>query len=126
MGSTVKNSLLWVFEPIEDDPGFMRKRLFGFEAAYVDGLLCLSVGNGEEPWNGLLVCTSRDRHADLIREFPELAPHPVLGKWLYLSQTQEEFEALAGAVVEVVRRRDSRVGVEPAARKKSAKKNRFV
>jgi hypothetical protein len=74
----------------------------------------------------LLVCTSRDRHADLIREFPELAPHPVLGKWLYLSQTQEEFEALAGAVVEVVRRRDSRVGVEPAARKKSAKKNRFV
>jgi hypothetical protein len=55
-----------------------------------------------------------------------LAPHPVLGKWLYLSQTHEEFEALAGAVVEVVGRRDSRVGVEPAARKKSAKKNRFV
>jgi hypothetical protein len=118
MGSTVKNSLLWVFEPIEDDPGFMSKRLFAFEAAYVDGLLCLAVGNGDEPWNGLLVCTSRERHADVIREFPELAPHPVLGKWLYLSQRNEEFEAVARAVVQMIQRRDSRVGVEPGVRKK--------
>jgi hypothetical protein len=49
MGSSVKNSLLWIFEPFEDDPGFLRKRLFGFEAAYVDGLLCLAVGDGDEP-----------------------------------------------------------------------------
>jgi hypothetical protein len=118
MGSTVKNSLLWVFEPIEDDPGFMSKRLFAFEAAYVDGLLCLAVGNGDEPWNGLLVCTSRERHADVIGEFPELAPHPVLGKWLYLSQRNEEFEAVARAVVQMIQRRDSRVGVEPGVRKK--------
>lgn len=122
MGSTVKNSLLWVFDPFEDDSGFMRKRLFGFEAAYVDGLLCLAVGNGEEPWNGLLVCTSRDRHAGLVGELPELAPHPVLGKWLYLSQKHEDFEAIAGAVVKLVSMRDSRVGVEPGARKKKAKK----
>ncbi|CAB3727879.1 hypothetical protein [Paraburkholderia rhynchosiae] len=122
MGSTVKNSLLWVFEPIEDDPGFMRRRLFGFEAAYVDGLLCLAVGNGEEPWNGLLVCTSRDRQADITSEFPELAPHPVLGKWLYLSQKEEEFETVAAALVKLVRRRDLRVGVEPSAKKKPAKK----
>ena len=122
MGSTVKNSLLWVFDPFEDDSGFMRKRLFGFEAAYVDGLPCLAVGNGEEPWNGLLVCTSRDRHADLIGELPELAPHPVLGKWLYLSQKHEEFEAIAGAVVKLVSARDPRVGVEPSAGKKKTKK----
>jgi hypothetical protein len=121
MGSSVKNSLLWVFEPFEGDPGFMRKRLFGFEAAYVDGLLCLAVGDGEEPWNGLLVCTSRDRHAELTREFAQLAPHPVLGKWLYLSQREEEFEQVARAVVEAVKRRDLRVGVEPGVRKKRAK-----
>ncbi|MEC5409664.1 hypothetical protein VOM14_29445 [Paraburkholderia sp. MPAMCS5] len=120
MGSTVKNSLLWVFEPLENDPGFMRKRLFAFEAAYVDGLLCLAVGNGEEPWNGLLVCTSRDRHAEIIREFPELTPHPVLGKWLYLSQRDEQFEALAAAIVATVKRRDARVGVEPGAKRKKA------
>ncbi|CAH2928320.1 MAG: FIG00462619: hypothetical protein [uncultured Paraburkholderia sp.] len=122
MGSTVKNSLLWVFDPLNDDAGFMRKRLFGFEAAYMDGLLCLSVGNGEEQWNGLLVCTSRERHADLIREFPELAPHPVLGKWLYLSQRNEDFEAISGTLVKLVSRRDSRIGVEPGAKKKKAKK----
>ncbi|CAH2900092.1 MAG: FIG00462619: hypothetical protein [uncultured Paraburkholderia sp.] len=121
MGSTVKNSLLWVFDPLNDDAGFMRKRLFGFEAAYMDGLLCLSVGNGEEPWNGLLVCTSRERHADLIREFPELAPHPVLGKWLYLSQRNEDFEAIADRLVKLVSRRDSRIGVEPGAKKKAKK-----
>ncbi|WP_433695667.1 hypothetical protein [Paraburkholderia phenoliruptrix] len=122
MGSTVKNSLLWVFDPLNDDAGFMRKRMFGFEAAYMDGLLCLSVGNGEEPWNGLLVCTSRERHADLVREFPELAPHPVLGKWLYLSQRNEDFEAIAGTLVKLVSRRDSRIGVEPGAKKKKSKK----
>ncbi|MEX3763903.1 hypothetical protein [Paraburkholderia phenoliruptrix] len=122
MGSTVKNSLLWVFDPLNDDAGFMRKRMFGFEAAYMDGLLCLSVGDGEEPWNGLLVCTSRERHADLVREFPELAPHSVLGKWLYLSQRNEDFEAIAGTLVKLVSRRDSRIGVEPGAKKKKSKK----
>jgi len=122
MGSSVKNSLLWIFEPFEDDPGFLRKRLFGFEAAYVDGLLCLAIGDGEEPWNGLLVCTSRDRHADLIAEFVQLAPHPALGKWLYLSQREEEFEQVARAVVDAVKRRDLRVGVEPGVRKKRAKR----
>jgi len=46
------------------------------------------------------VCTSRDRHADLTAEFVQLAPHPALGKWLYLSQREEEFEQIARAVVE--------------------------
>ena len=55
-------------------------------------------------------------------EIVQLAPHPVLGKWLYLSQREEEFEQVARAVVEAVKRRDLRVGVEPGVRKKRAKR----
>jgi hypothetical protein len=122
MPSAVKNSLLWVFEPLEDDSGYFRKRLFGFAAAYVDGLLCLAVGVGEEPWNGLLVCTSQERHPAITNDFPDLAAHPVIGKWLYLSQTVESFEATATQLVRLVLERDPRFGVEPRAPKKPALK----
>ena len=49
----------------------------------------------EEPWNGLLVCTSREFHAALIRDYPALQPHPVLPKWLYLAQACDGFEETA-------------------------------
>jgi hypothetical protein len=120
MPSAVKNSLLWVFEPLEGDAGYFRKRLFGFAAAYVDGLLYLAVGVGDEPWNGLLVCTSRERHYAITSDFPDLAQHPVLGKWLYISQTVDSFEETATQLVRLVHARDPRFGVEPGAPKKSA------
>ena len=107
-----KNALLWLFEPLEDEPRYLRRRLFSFDAAYLDGRLFLAVKDGEEPWNGLMVCTSRDRHAALLAQFPQLRSHQVLGKWLYLSQTHPEFESLAQEIVELARRRDPRLGIE--------------
>ena len=91
-----KNPLLWVFEPLEDDPRFVLRKLFSFDAAYLDGRLYLAVSGGKEPWNGLLVCTSREHHAAIRSQYPQLVSHQVLGKWLYLSQSHPEFESLAG------------------------------
>lgn len=125
MPSSIRNSLVWIFEAFERDSTYMRKRMFGSDAAYIDGLLCLVVADRDEPWNGLLVCTSQERHAALIDEMPALQPHPVLGKWLYVPQDDPAFEATAEKMTKLVLARDWRVGVEPKPRS-PRRKAKFV
>ena len=113
MPSTVRNSLAWILEAFERDSTYVRKRMFSFDAAYIDGRLCITVGERDEPWNGMMVCTSQNHHATLIEEMPALRPHPVLGKWLYVSQNDPAFESSVDKVVRLVLARDPRIGVEP-------------
>ncbi|KXU94623.1 hypothetical protein CR51_26620 [Caballeronia megalochromosomata] len=121
MPSKVRNSLLWILEPLESDETYFRKRMFGCDAAYVDGLLCLVVADRDEPWNGLLVCTSQERHSALIDEMPALHPHPILGKWLCVKQSDPAFEDVARRVTTLVLSRDSRIGVAPKPRRRATK-----
>ena len=113
-----KNSLLWIFEPLDDDPKFLQRKLFSFDAAYLDDRLYLAVADGKKPWNGLLVCTSREHHAALRDQFPQLVPHKVLGKWLHLSLSHPEFETIALELAAMARKRDPRLGVESKPRKR--------
>jgi hypothetical protein len=121
MPSTIRNSLLWIFDAFEADSTYLRKQMFGCDAAYLDGLLCLVAADREKPFNGLLVCTSHDRHAALVSELPALRPHPVLGKWLYVPQDDSAFEDTVEAVIALVLARDPRIGVEPKPRKRRTK-----
>jgi hypothetical protein len=106
----------WLWEPLESDPSFLLRSMFGTKAAYLDGKLVLCFSAGKEPWRGLLVATDRDRQASLVEEFPELKPHPVLPKWLYLPDASDTFERVAERLVALARRRDPRIGVLPQAR----------
>jgi hypothetical protein len=121
MPSAIRNSLIWIFDAFERDSTYVHKRMFGCDAAYLDGLLCLIAADREKPWNGLLVCTSQDRHAALIEEVPALRPHPVLGKWLYVPQDDPAFEPTVEQMTARVLARDPRVGVEPKARRRSSR-----
>jgi hypothetical protein len=121
MPSSIRNSLVWIFDAFERDSTYIRKRMFGSDAAYIDGLLCLVAADRDEPWNGLLVCTSQERHAALITEMPALQPHPILGKWLYVSQADPAFETIVERITALVLARDRRVGVEPKPRKRRGK-----
>jgi hypothetical protein len=112
------NPLLWLYEPLESYDRYLCKKFFSFDGAYLDGQLCLAVVSLREPWNGMMACTFREHHASLRAEFPALAPHRVLGKWLYISQLHPEFESVATGLVELARRRDPRLGVETGVRKK--------
>ncbi len=118
MPSTVRNSLAWILEGLERDPTYVHKRMFSADAAYIDGRLCLTAGDRDEPWNGLLVCTSQEHHAALIDEMPALQAHPVLGKWLYVSQSDPAFESTVESVTALVLARDLRIGVEPKPKKR--------
>jgi len=44
-----KNPLLWVFESLEEDPRFVLRKLFSFDAAYLDGRLYLAVAAERSP-----------------------------------------------------------------------------
>ena len=83
----------------------------------MDGLLCLAVADRGDPWNGLLVCTSREHHATLMEKMPGLRPHSVLGKWLYIPQDDEGFELVAQEAAALVLARDPRVGVASRPRR---------
>jgi hypothetical protein len=108
----------WLWEPLEADPGFLLRAMFGTKAAYLDGKLALCFAHRAEPWRGVLVCTDRPHHASLQADFPLLAPHPILPKWLYLPDAADAFESVASRLVALVRQRDARIGVSPPARKK--------
>jgi hypothetical protein len=102
---------------MEEDPTFVLRAMFGAKAAYLAGRLMLCFCASEEPWRGVLVCTDRAHHAALVAEFPELAAHPILPKWLYLPEVADSFERTAVRLVSLARRRDPRIGVTPQPKK---------
>lgn len=108
----------WLWEPLERDATFVLRSMFGAKAAYLDGKLMLGFTAGEEPWRGVLVCTDRPHHAALRAQFPELAPHPILPKWLYLPESADSFERCAAQLVALAARRDARLGVMPQPKKR--------
>jgi hypothetical protein len=108
----------WLWEPLQSDATFLLRSMFGAKAAYIDGRLMLCFCTGEEPWQGVLVCTEHEHHAALQADFPELLPHPILPKWLYLRETADAFEKIAERLVLLARRRDPRLGITPKPRKK--------
>ncbi|SDR65364.1 hypothetical protein [Opitutus sp. GAS368] len=107
----------WLWEPLEMEPGFLLRSMFGAKAVYLGGRLMFCFCAGDEPWRGMLVSTDRARHAALQAEFPELRPHSILPKWLYLPETSEHFERTATRLVTLARRRDPRIGIIPPPKK---------
>jgi hypothetical protein len=110
--------LQWIFEDLEKDPQFSQRKMFGADVASLEGRQVLALTAGDEPWNGLLICTSREHHDSLTREFSELQPHVVLKKWLYISQSDPDFEGVALRIRDLARSRDPRIGIEPKPRRK--------
>jgi hypothetical protein len=114
--------LLWLAEPLCDNPSYLDKPMFGGRAVHFGGRFVLFLVWKDEPWRGVLVPTEREHQPSLIAEFPALSPHPVLPKWLYLPERTETFEADAAHLVALIRRLDPRIGVIPGAKAKKPAK----
>ncbi|MEP6671078.1 MAG: hypothetical protein ABJF10_18100 [Chthoniobacter sp.] len=108
----------WLWEPLEEIPTFFLRSMFGCKAVYLDGKIVVVFCTKAEPWCGMLVCTDREHHPSLTAEFSELVSHPILGKWLYLSESHDRFDRLAERIVRLALKHDPRVGVVPALKKK--------
>ena len=111
-----QHPLLWVVEPLMEEPSYLEKPMFGCLAIYLHGRLMLVLTSGEEPWNGLLIPTEHQFHDAIVKEFQDVIQHSVLKKWLYLPKATEDFETVASDIVEAVRMNDQRFGVEPKER----------
>jgi len=111
----------WIFEAFAEHRTFFTKRMFGGLAAYLFGrqmlLLVEPTKSGRWKWHGALVCTDYEHHASIRAEFPALRPHEVLGKWLFIDSTHEDFESTMEAVAKRVARNDLRFGVLPKSPK---------
>lgn len=107
----------WLWEPLESDPTFFLRSMFGAKAVYLGGRMVLLFTARTEPWRGVLVGTERGNHASLLSEFPVLAPHPILPKWLYLPESEDAFEGVAERLVALAKAKDPRIGVIPKPKK---------
>ena len=119
----------WAFEAFDRDPSFFQKRMFGGLAAYLHGRMVMVLAEdpgeksyrgkdyGVDLWDGILLPTERGFHSALFKEFPALSPHPVLGKWLYLSAGEDHFETIAVSIADRIAAGDERFGIEPRMKK---------
>lgn len=115
----------WLAEPVLELPSLIEKGMFGCDAFYVNGRLQLVLCPGEEePWKGVLFPVEREMHPGLIKDLPALSPHPVLGKWLYLSESSSDFEEVVQQWVNLILADDARIGVLPEAERGGKRRKR--
>jgi len=111
----------WIFQLFSSHPSFFTKRMFGGLAAYLFGrqmmLLVEPTKSGRWKWHGVLVCTDYAHQPAIIEEFPQLAPHEILRKWLYIDSRHEDFESTMERVAEAMARNDRRFGIQPQPKK---------
>jgi hypothetical protein len=103
-------------EGLRGEASFLVKPMFGCLACYVHGRLMLVLADRRPPWRGLLVPMAREHQAALRAEIGSLGVHPVLGKWLCLSEAAPDFEEAAERLVALAAAGDPRLGVEPTMR----------
>lgn len=115
----------WLIEPLRSRPEFSVRRTFGCWSFYLgEKNVLLYVPAGDEDGEGILIPTSPEFHASLIAEFPGLAPHDFLKKWLCLGANADDYEETAAAIVRLILRGDPRVGVPSSIRSRRRKKRR--
>jgi len=118
----------WILDAFAGRQSFFTKRMFGGLAAYLHErqmlVLVQPTRTGRWKWHGVLVCTGHEHHASIQNDFPALAPHAVLRKWLYIDSAHAEFESTMEAVARRMARNDRRFGIVPGARPKRRKTRR--
>lgn len=113
----------WICELLDDHPSFLTKRMFGGLAIYLFGrqmmILVEPTKTGRWKWHGVLICTDHVHHTAIVAEFPQLTPHNILKKWLYIDSRHEEFVLAMTRIAQAMKRDDPRFGIEPHSKKKT-------
>jgi hypothetical protein len=112
----------WIFEVFEERASFFTKRMFGGLAVYLFGRMMMVLveptKTGRWKWHGVLICTEHAQQPSILDEFPQLAPHDILKKWLYIDSRHEHFEQTMEGVAKAIARDDQRFGIHPHPKKK--------
>ena len=112
----------WILQVFEDHSTFLTKRMFGGLAVYLFDrqmmVLVEPTRTGRWKWHGVLLCSDHARQPAIIEAFPQLVPHDILKKWLYIDSRHEDFEATMERVARAIARNDQRFGIHPHPGKK--------
>jgi hypothetical protein len=96
--------------------------MFGCTAVYVDERIVFILRDRKERDDGVWVATTKEHHASLRRELPNLRSISVFGVgetgWQMLPVHAEDFEQSVLLACALVRARDPRIGKVPKPRKK--------
>src|SRR5262250_495450 len=110
----------WILQVFEEHPSFFTKRMFGGLAIYLFGRMMMVLveptKTGRWKWHGVLVCTEHEQQSAINEEFPELVPHDILKKWLYIDSCHEDFEPTMERVAKAIARDDQRFGIHSGPR----------
>lgn len=112
----------FVLEALADQEP-MTRPMFGCLAVYVDDQIVLVLRDKAEPVidNGVWVATTREHHKSLRKDLPSLRSITVLGPdvtgWQLIPVDSPNFEDEVLRAVDLVKRRDPRVGKTPKARR---------
>ena len=111
----------WICQAFEEHTTFFTKRMFGGLAVYLFARQMLVLvepsRTGRWKWHGVLICTEHAHHPAILEEFPQLAPHAILKKWLYIDSRHGDFGATMERVAAAIARDDLRFGIHPRPRR---------
>lgn len=104
--------------------------MFGCLAVYVRDRIVLILREkvNESADNGVWLATTREHHASLLLEFPNMRSIRVLGKdvtgWQVLPADAPDFEEAATHACELIVARDARIGKVPGSRRSTRNKSK--
>jgi len=102
--------------------------MFGCTAVYVEERIVFALRNRKDRDDGVWVATTKEHHASLRRELPNLRSISVFGVgetgWQVLPVDTEDFEQSVLLACALVRARDPRIGKVPKPKKPKAQKGR--
>jgi|SRR5579862_546278 len=114
----------WICKAFENHSSYFTRQMFGGLAVYLFGrqmlVLVEPTRTGRWKWHGVLICTEHAHQPAIIEEFPQLAPHDILKKWLYIDSRHQDFDLTLERVAQAIARGDPRFGIQPAPRKAKA------
>ncbi|MFS4459717.1 TfoX/Sxy family DNA transformation protein [Bdellovibrio sp. HCB2-146] len=117
--------LKWIEDLLPEDD-YRRKSMFGGFAYYLgEKMILVLFEKGDKNWNGCMFPVEKEFQDQARARFPELKPHLILPKWLYLPIATEGFDDIVSEVIPRVIRRNSFWGSipKPKSKKKDVKKS---
>lgn len=113
--------LKWI-EDLLPEHRYRRKSMFGGFAYYFDGkIMVLIFESDDKRWNGVMFPVERELQPPILKKFPELSPHVILPKWLYLPISSEGFDEVVSDVIREALRPNSVWGSIPKPKNKKGK-----
>jgi|GEM_PF-676305 TfoX C-terminal domain. len=111
--------LKWI-EDLLPEGYYHRKSMFGGFSYYIgEKMVLLIFESDDKRWNGCMFPVDKEYQATALASFPQLVPHTILPKWLYLSVNTENFDEVASDIMKHVLRPNGFWGTIPKEKKKS-------